>query len=160
MGFNNLWIQFIFREFNCVSISKIPSPIIQMEIWPRYLGGRIFWFTIIFLPLSSRYGFFAIPSLVLSYLELSGIVTKVNFKYFNGNFAEAWLFEKFIFELDASSYSFKITYILSRQVISLKGMVVSSAKFTILILWSPICIPLIFFIGINESGNYLSRNNV
>ena len=72
-------------------------------------------------------------------------VTKVNFKYFNGNFAEAWLFEKFIFELDASSYSFKITCILSRQVISLKKMVVSSAKFTILISWSPICVPLILY---------------
>ena len=73
-------------------------------------------------------------------------VTKVNFKYFNGNFAEAWLFEKFIFELDASSYSFKITCILSRQVISLKKMVVLSAKFTILISWSPICIPLILLL--------------
>ena len=48
----------------------------------------------------------------------------------------AWLFEKLIFELDASSYSFKITCILSKQVISLKKMVVSSAKFTILISWS------------------------
>ena len=54
-------------------------------------------------------------------------VTKVNSKYFNGNFHyfvspgwsilflyapvhKAWLFGKFIFELDASSYSFKITF--------------------------------------------------
>ena len=77
-------------------------------------------------------------------------VTKVNFKYFNGNFAEAWLFEKFIFELDPSSYSFKITWILSRQLISLKTMVVSSAKFTILISWSPICIPLIVLLTLME----------
>ena len=40
-------------------------------------------------------------------------VTKVNSKYFNGNCAEAWLFEKFIFELVASSYSFKITSLVS-----------------------------------------------
>ena len=73
-------------------------------------------------------------------------VTKVNFKYFNGIFAEAWLFEKFIFELHASSYSLKITCILSKQVISLKRMVVSSAKFNILISWSPICIPLILLL--------------
>ena len=33
--------------------------------------------------------------------------------------------------------------LVSRQVISLKKMVVLSAKFTILISWSPICIPLI-----------------
>ena len=55
----------------------------------------------------------------------------------------AWLFEKFIFELKAYSYSFKITCILLRQVISPKKMVMSSAKFTNLISWSPICTPLI-----------------
>ena len=71
VGFNDLWIHFIFRDFNCVSMSKIPSPIIQMEIWARYLGGSIFWFMIIFLTLSSGYGFFAISSLILSHLELS-----------------------------------------------------------------------------------------
>ena len=74
--------------------------------------------------------------------------TKVNFKCFNGNFAEASFIEKFIFELDASSYSFEITCILSRQVISLTKMVVSSAKFTILISWPPICIPLIFLLAL------------
>ena len=42
MGFNNLWIHFSFREFNCVSMSKIPSQLIQMESWARCLGGRIF----------------------------------------------------------------------------------------------------------------------
>ena len=73
MGFNSLWIHFIYREFNCVSMFKIPSPIIQMEVWARYLGGRIFWFKIIVLPLSSKYGLFAIPSLILSHLELSRI---------------------------------------------------------------------------------------
>ena len=32
VGFNNLWIYFISREFNFVSVSKIhPSPIVQME---------------------------------------------------------------------------------------------------------------------------------
>ena len=65
-------------------------------------------------------------------------------------------FEEFIFELDASSYSFKITCIMLRQVISLKNMLVSSTKFTILISWFPICIPLIL---INEIGKYLSCNN-
>ena len=55
---------------------------------------------------------------------------------------KAWLFEKFIFELEAS-YSFKITCILVRQVISLKksGGVIS--KIYCLISWSPICAPLI-----------------
>ena len=41
------------------------------------------------------------------------------------------------------SYSLKITCILLRQVISFKKMVVLSVKFTILISWSRICIPLI-----------------
>ena len=40
-------------------------------------------------------------------------------------------------------YSLKITCILLRQVISLKKMVVLPVKFTILISWPPICIPLI-----------------
>ena len=53
-----------------------------------------------------------------------------------------WLFEKFVFELEAF-YSFKITCIPVRQVISLKknGGVIS--KIYCLILWSPICTPLI-----------------
>ena len=66
-------------------------------------------------------------------------------------------FEKFIFELDVSSYSFKITCILISQVISLKKMVVLSAKFATLISGSPTCIPLILLI---EIGKYLSCDNV
>ena len=54
-----------------------------------------------------------------------------------------WAFEKFTFELDAlCPYNFKITCNLLRLLISLKTMLVLPAKFTILILWSPICIPL------------------
>ena len=58
----------------------------------------------------------------------------------------AWLFEKFIFELEAF-YSFKITCILVRQVISLKenGGVIS--KIYCLILWSPICTLLILVLA-------------
>ena len=58
----------------------------------------------------------------------------------------AWLFEKFIFELKAF-YSFKITCILVRQVISLKknGGVIS--KIYCLILWSPICTSLILVLA-------------
>ena len=54
----------------------------------------------------------------------------------------ACLFEKFIFELEAF-YSFKVSCILVREVISLKknGGVIS--KIYCLILWSPICTPLI-----------------
>ena len=121
VGFKNLWIHFIFREIHCVSVSEIPSPIIQMEISARYLGGCIFWFTFIFLLLSSRYGFFFHTfTYFVSFGVIENGVTKANFRYFNGNFAGAWLFEKLIFELIASSYSFKITCILSRQVISLR----------------------------------------
>ena len=53
----------------------------------------------------------------------------------------AWLFEEFIFELEAF-YSFKITCILVRQVISLKKNV-DVSKIYCLILWFPICTPLI-----------------
>ena len=56
-------------------------------------------------------------------------------------------FEKFVFELESSSYSFKITCILLRQVISPKKMVMSSGKFTNLILWSAICTPFILLLA-------------
>ena len=54
----------------------------------------------------------------------------------------AWIFEKCILELEAF-YSFKFTCIVVRQVISLMkdGGVIS--KIYCLILWSPICTPLI-----------------
>ena len=125
-----------------------------VQIWPMYhsLDKRV-WFTIIFLPLKESLTLFQIWIFyyTFTYFVPFGViknrVTKVNSKYFNGNFAEAWLFEKFIFELDASSYSFKITCILLRQVISLKKMVVSWAKFTILISCSPICILLILLLA-------------
>ena len=80
---------------------------------------------------------------------------------------KAWLFGKFIFELESSSYSFKITCILLKQVISPKNIVMSSAKFTNLISWSPVCNPFILLsasmklastsavtiYNTNESGN-------
>ena len=42
--FNNLWIHASSREFNWVSMSKIPSPHFQMESWARCLGGHFFSF--------------------------------------------------------------------------------------------------------------------
>ena len=54
----------------------------------------------------------------------------------------AWLFEKFIFEPEAF-YSFKMACILVRQVISLKKNGGFISKIYCLILWSPICTPLI-----------------
>ena len=39
MGFNNLWIQFIFRDFNWVPMSKIPTPTLQMESWAFHSRG-------------------------------------------------------------------------------------------------------------------------
>ena len=56
---------------------------------------------------------------------------------------KAWLFEKFIFELESSSCCFKITCILLKKVISPQKIVISSVKLTNLISWSPICTPLI-----------------
>ena len=48
------------------------------------------------------------------------------------------------------SYSFKITCIILRQVISLNTMVLLSARFIILISWYPICIPLILLSALME----------
>ena len=82
-----------------------------------------------------------------SYQYLNGKLWPYHLSCFVNSFLydpanKAWLFEKFIFELEAF-YSFKITCILVRQVISLKknGGVIS--KIYCLILWSPICTPLI-----------------
>ena len=85
--------------------------------------------------------------------------TKMYPKYFNGKFwpyhlscfinsflydpgCKSWLFEKLIFELEAS-YSFKITCILVRQVISLKKIGGVISKIYCLVSWPPICTPLI-----------------
>ena len=85
--------------------------------------------------------------------------TKMYPKYFNGKLwpyhlscfinsflydqaCKAWLFEKLVFELEAS-YSFKITCILVRQVISLKKIGGVISKIYCLVSWSPICTPLI-----------------
>ena len=54
---------------------------------------------------------------------------------------KAWLFEKFIFELEAS-YSFNITCILIGQVMSLKKNCVVISKMYCLISWSRVCTPL------------------
>ena len=48
------------------------------------------------------------------------------------------------------SYGLIITCIILRQVIYLKKMVVLSAKFTILISWSHICIPLILLSALKK----------
>ena len=56
-----------------VKFFPIPEEIAYSFLMYYLLDKRV-WFTIIFfLPLSSRYGFFAIPSLILSHLELSRI---------------------------------------------------------------------------------------
>ena len=52
---------------------------------------------------------------------------------------KAWVFEKFIFELEVS-YSFKITCILLRQLISLEKNDVAISKMYCLISWSPLCV--------------------
>ena len=136
-----------------VAFFPVPEEIIYSFL-VYYLLDKRDWFTINFLPLGSRYGFF---NYTFTYFVSLGViqkrVTKVNFKYFNENFEEAWLFEKFIFDLDASSYSFKITCILSRQLISFKKMVVSSAKFTFSISWSPIYISLIILLALIQLGS-------
>ena len=92
--------------------------------------------------------------IILSYLELSTIdLPKLNssilmkivtvpvgqvdeFYSYMHYPIKAWLFEKNIFKIYLKNT-------LLRQVISLKKIMVLSVKFSILISWSPICIPLI-----------------
>ena len=116
--------------------------------------------------LCSRYGllFFCYT---FTYFVRFGVienrVTKINTKYFKEIFDHsicpgwsvlplyapthrACFFEKLIFELDEASYSFKITCIPLRKVISFEKIAVMSAKLTILISWSAICIPFILLL--------------
>ena len=53
-----------------------------------------------------------------------------------------WVFEKFIFELEAFSYSIRIGSSLADKAVDITSKNVSSAKFTIFISWSPVCTPL------------------
>ena len=125
-----------------------------MQIRARYLGGRIWWLRVIFLPCQFQIWIFCYTfTYFVPFGAIENRVMKVNHKQFNGNFAEALLFEKFIFELDGCSYRciFKITCLLSRQVVSLKKMVVSSAKFTILMVIYLYSFNL--FIGFNKTGS-------
>ena len=52
-------------------------------------------------------------------------------------------FEKFIFGLEAFSYSIRIGLSLTRLLMSPQKKLVSSAKFIILISWFPVCTPWI-----------------
>ena len=138
------------------------------------------WFLIVFLTLKESLTLFQTwifcwPSIILSHVDLSRIDLPKLTKYFNGNYDNSscpgwWMlflyapphkgvaFWKNLWAGLSFSYSLKITYILLRQVISLKKMVVLSVSFTILILCSPVSFNP--FISINEIGKYHSHNIV
>ena len=118
-------------------------------------------------------GFF----LTFNYFLLFGVIenrfTKIKFKNFNRSCKNSgypgwWIlflhepphkgfsFWKNLWASLSFSHSLKIAYILLRQVISPKKMVVLSVKFTILISWCPIFFNL--FISINGIGKYHSHN--
>ena len=33
VGFNNLWIHFIFMQFKCLPLSKVPSDLVKLGVW-------------------------------------------------------------------------------------------------------------------------------
>ena len=102
------------------------------------------------------YSSLILAQLELSRIELPKLTPSISMEYFSHFVCpgwsmlflyvlsqNAWLFKRFIFELDESLHSLKITYLLLRQVISLKKILLLSTKFTNLISWSPISVPLI-----------------
>ena len=107
-------------------------------------------FIIIFLPVSTKNGFFPAASLVLSHLVLSKKETP---KLRSSISMEILQRLHFLQSLSLNSMHlhvvWKITYIISRQIMSLKRM--SSANFTILIWWSLICISLIYLLALMRS---------
>ena len=106
----------------------------------------------------SKYDFFfklsyILPQFLLSWTELPKCTSTILMEncdqvtclglsiiFLYGSSHKFWCFKKFIFELEDFSQNSKIKSILVRQLKSLKKMVLPSAKFTILISWSPICI--------------------
>ena len=142
-------ILIFWNSINLAYVSQLGNELIIF-----YLSKRV--------SICSRYVFFAIFLLIiLSHFELLRIVLPKwtssflmemvtnppvlvdEFYLYMHNPIKVWFFEKHIWSSLSFSYSRKITCILLRQVISLMKMVVLSVKFTILIWWSPICIPLI-----------------
>ena len=117
-------------------------------IWPIYqsLDKRI-WFTILF---QENLQWIILSQLELSRTELPKCTPSILMEncdhticpvlsiLFYDTVCKAWLFEKFIFELEAS-YSFIITCILVRRVISLGKIGVAISKIYCLVSWSPIC---------------------
>ena len=104
---------------------------------------------------NARYDYF------VPFAVIKNRFTKIKFKYFNGNCNYSswpgwWIlflyalphkglafWKNYLWTNLSFSYSLKITCILLRKVIYLKKMLVLSVKFTILISWPPISIPLI-----------------
>ena len=132
---------------------------------------------VIFLPLKESFtlfpemDFFAIPSLILSHLELQrmqlpkltpsilmeiviisfALVARFYFYMHQSNhirldFLKSLSLSQFIQFNIASSDSFKIICLLLRWIISLRKMLLLLAKFSILISQSPICIPLMLLL--------------
>ena len=146
----------------------LEKPIYRRRLPKKGAAWTVCWFKgrlgkkeeVVFLRVGGWY-----PNAHYDYFVLFGVIenrfTKIKFKYFNGNCDYSswpgwWIlflyalphkglafWKNYLWTSLSFSYSLKITCILLRQVISLKNMVELSAKFTILISWSPICIPLI-----------------
>ena len=137
-------IFFLFQRKLCIPFWYIMESYkigLCTTVWIRGFGSQ--------LPLSkrasvcSRYGFFGKPSLILSHLDLS----KIELPKLTSNI----LMQIFI-----------ILFVLDPlwQVVSLKKIVTSSPIFTILISWSPTCIPLILLLALMKLASTSSPNNV
>ena len=131
-------------------------------IWPIYQSlDRRVWFTILFQENLQWLIFFQLELLrtklpkctpsILVEMWPCHLSCFINSFLYNPA-CKAWLFENFIFELEAS-YSFKITCILVRYVILLRKLVMSSAKIYCLVSGSPICTPLILLSALMEMAS-------
>ena len=144
--------------------------------WKQGFGFWLCFYLSKRVSLCSRHAFLLTFNYFVPFGVIENRFTKINFKYFNGNCDYSscpgwWIlflyapphkglafWKNYLWTNLSFSYSLKITYILLRQVISLKKMVVLSVNFTILILWSPVSFNP--FISINEIGKYHSHNIV
>ena len=97
--------------------------------------------------LSTRFSLLTLAKLIISFTYLIPNDWK-QIKYMNETISlflslsliSPRFFEKFIFELEAFSYSIGMGL---TKVVDVTSINVSSTKFTILICWSPVCTPLI-----------------
>ena len=122
------------------------------------------WFTVLFLEkeLHSVPNIFCIVIYFVPVPVTMDRITRIHSNYFNGDLCPgqlSWFISSFFICPSPEDLAFWKIYFWLRQLKSFWKRVVSLAKFTILISWSPYLYAFNPRFGINKNRTYLSRNN-